>query len=711
MVLRPPGCVIEHAQSCSAGFPPPLPAGADSTINVRVTHAKVAGLGAPTELSLDFVLWRRAEGRYALERASIISHWNWLQAHISDLEYRIRQQTDIYRQIRTNKGSIELGDSAPCEVPVEDGARLKTEAIGCQVTQECSLEGTEGTVLSQSHTTEPSLCKGSGPGRPVNGIINSLHPNFPDCGSAESSDTEEQGSKKQRLAPLLSPPNSTCVAARTRPLLSYKKRRLIRPSMVANLNRKVQKFSGSRCGCDVNPLCATCGGHTTPSVDLLYEHPLLERLSHFDPCIHPILSFSDDVSMSFHLQRMMKFHWQNKPLEKMRPLKKLSLKHKISLSSHLQDPCSASKDKHKLTNSLLTSIRLSHHKMRPEKLRRQQLDSLLVGSKLEGRSLCKGERGQGLSSGAYDKIYSRKRSREHYLERADTNPKLFMDTGSPCSSMASLHTPTHSPLMRQLSTSSESSTLLGPNSQSTSSTPQPIRRRRGESSFDINNIVIPMSVAATTRVEKLQYKEILTPSWREVDIFKKPIADEDENVEIEDLTDAAFALLHLPCEEQERSRWTWMASAPAKRRGSRSYRSLDGRTTPLLGGTNPSTPQPVSPDMAHFHTLQDYGPVPSPHSPASPDLLSNPYTPSSRDSHRLHSGEDTRCSTPDFTFEELCSFFSVRVPQTVQPWEHRNFPLAEDPVLETEDQSSPEKDLAGRAMRRISVGKTGSSKS
>lgn len=40
---------------------------------------------------------------------------------------------------------------------------------------------------------------------------------------------------------------------------------------------------------------------------------------------------------------------------------------------------------------------------------------------------------------------------------------------------------------------------------------QPIRRRRGESSFDINNIVIPMSVAATTRVEKLQYKEILTP--------------------------------------------------------------------------------------------------------------------------------------------------------------------------------------------------------
>lgn len=30
-------------------------------------------------------------------------------------------------------------------------------------------------------------------------------------------------------------------------------------------------------------------------------------------------------------------------------------------------------------------------------------------------------------------------------------------------------------------------------------------------SYDIDNIVIPYSVAAATRVEKLQYKEILTP--------------------------------------------------------------------------------------------------------------------------------------------------------------------------------------------------------
>lgn len=37
------------------------------------------------------------------------------------------------------------------------------------------------------------------------------------------------------------------------------------------------------------------------------------------------------------------------------------------------------------------------------------------------------------------------------------------------------------------------------------------KRSSRVSSYDIDNIVIPYSVAASTRVEKLQYKEILTP--------------------------------------------------------------------------------------------------------------------------------------------------------------------------------------------------------
>jgi hypothetical protein len=37
----------------------------------------------------------------------------------------------------------------------------------------------------------------------------------------------------------------------------------------------------------------TCGGRTLSSSDVQYERPLLERLSQFDPCVHPILSLSD----------------------------------------------------------------------------------------------------------------------------------------------------------------------------------------------------------------------------------------------------------------------------------------------------------------------------------------------------------------------------------------------------------------------------------
>src|SRR5262249_40594424 len=40
------------------------------------------------------------------------------------------------------------------------------------------------------------------------------------------------------------------------------------------------------------------------------------------------------------------------------------------------------------------------------------------------------------------------------------------------------------------------------------------KRRRIDSAYDINNIVIPYSMAAATRVERLQYKEIQTPKWR-----------------------------------------------------------------------------------------------------------------------------------------------------------------------------------------------------
>ncbi|KAM9657050.1 KAT8 regulatory NSL complex subunit 1 isoform 4-T6 [Morphnus guianensis] len=541
-------------------------------------------------------LRRRAEWRWAADRAAIVSRWNWLQAHVSDLEYRIRQQTDIYKQIRANKS---VSGSQPLE----------------------------NSGISAANTPESHPAKPCGAPRPVNGVINTLQPGLAEHAQGDGQEAEELLHKKQRLNMVSSSSDGTCVAARTRPVLSCKKRRLVRPSSIMPLSKKVHRNSLVRCSCDVNPSCALCGTRSSTTLEIQYDAPLLERLSQLDSCIHPVLSFPDDVPTSLHFQSMLKSQWQNKPYEKIKPPKKLSLKHRAPMpTSSLSDP--ARKDRHKLVNSFFTAAMLKHH----------------------------------------------------------------TDVGGP-SYLSAAATPTpHSPIARQLSTSSEGSAPASTSSQGTSSTAQP-RRRRGESSFDINNIVIPMSVAATTRVEKLQYKEILTPSWREVDISALKANPDEDNEEIEDLSDSAFAARHGKCEEMERARWLWSTSMPPQRRGSRSYRSTDGRTTPQLG--NPSTPQPASPDVGNCHSHSELSHTHSPRSPISPELLSAPLTPLSRDSMRLLSSEDTRCSTPEAGLDE----------QAVQPWERRTFPLSYDPRTECEDQSDPQ-DRLSRCTRRTSGSKS-----
>ncbi|XP_075631451.1 KAT8 regulatory NSL complex subunit 1 isoform X1 [Balearica regulorum gibbericeps] len=630
-------------------------------------------------------LRRRAEWRWAADRAAIVSRWNWLQAHVSDLEYRIRQQTDIYKQIRANKGLIVLGEASPPDPAVDGASRPVSAEVKLEPgADRLSVSGSqplENLGISAANTPESHPAKPCGAPRPVNGVINTLQPGLAEHAQGDGQEAEELLHKKQRLNMVSSSSDGTCVAARTRPVLSCKKRRLVRPSSIMPLSKKVHRNILVRCSCDVNPSCALCGTRSSTTLEIQYDAPLLERLSQLDSCIHPVLSFPDDVPTSLHFQSMLKSQWQNKPYEKIKPPKKLSLKHRAPMpTSSLSDP--ARKDRHKLVNSFFTAAKRSHQKIQPDKAHRPPLDDFTAVSKAERapeRSL--------VQPPAYDK----KRLRDCSSERSEVL-KHHTDVGGP-SYLSAAATPTpHSPIARQLSTSSEGSAPASTSSQGTSSTAQP-RRRRGESSFDINNIVIPMSVAATTRVEKLQYKEILTPSWREVDISTLKANPDEDNEEIEDLSDSAFAARHGKCEEMERARWLWSTSMPPQRRGSRSYRSTDGRTTPQLG--NPSTPQPASPDVGNCHSHLELSHTHSPRSPISPELLSAPLTPLSRDSMRLLSSEDTRCSTPEAGFDE----------QAVQPWERRTFPLSYDPRTECEDQSDPQ-DRLSRCTRRTSGSKS-----
>ncbi|GAA6090410.1 KAT8 regulatory NSL complex subunit 1, partial [Tachysurus ichikawai] len=422
---------------------------------------------------------------------------------------------------------------------------------------------------------------------------------------------------------------------------------------------QVQRVCSPRSVCDVNSVCMMCGGSQLhPKADLQFDRPLLDTMALQEPSVHPTLSLQSDLPLSVHLQRALKLHWQTRHMEKVKPLKKLSVKHKLSHYSSSSSAAALSKHKFRLSSSP-SAIRFSSYKSRSERARKQGEAGIRLG-KVDTHTPCRPGR-------LVDRSPSRKRARENSLDRTES-PKLQFDSGSLYPSpQPGVQPSTPSGTSRQMSLPSDSSTPLGPSSQ-TGSCSMPIRKRRSENSFDINNIVIPMSVAATTRVEKLQYKEIITPSWREVDVLPRPLDDEDEDVEVEDLSDTAFMRLHQNYEDQERGRWRWTALTPAKRRGSRSYKSLDGRTTPSLSGTNPSTPQLSSPDTGHFHLLQDYGQdyVPSPLSPPSPDTpcsrdahtpsSRDSYTPHMRDAHRLVYSEDTWCSTPDCTFEERPTF-------------------------------------------------------
>ncbi|XP_050571441.1 KAT8 regulatory NSL complex subunit 1 isoform X3 [Cygnus atratus] len=629
-------------------------------------------------------LRRRAEWRWAADRAAIVSRWNWLQAHVSDLEYRIRQQTDIYKQIRANKGLIVLGEASPPDPAVDDASRPVSAEVKLEPgADRLSVSGSqplENLGISASSTPESHPAKPCGAPRPVNGVINTLQPGLAEHAQGDGQEAEELLHKKQRLNMVSSSSDGTCVAARTRPVLSCKKRRLVRPSSIMPLSKKVHRNSLVRCSCDVNPSCALCGTRSSTTLEIQYDAPLLERLSQLDSCIHPVLSFPDDVPTSLHFQSMLKSQWQNKPYEKIKAPKKLSLKHRAPMpTSSLHDPIR--KDRHKLVNSFFTAAKRSHQKIQPDKAHRPALDDFTAVSKAERapeRSL--------VQPPAYDK----KRLRDCSSERSEVL-KHHADVGGPSYLSAAATPAPHSPIARQLSTSSEGSAPASTSSQGTSNAAP--RRRRGESSFDINNIVIPMSVAATTRVEKLQYKEILTPSWREVDIGTLKASPDEDNEEIEDLSDSAFAARHGKCEEMERARWLWSTSMPPQRRGSRSYRSTDGRTTPQLG--NPSTPQPASPDVGSCHSHSELSHTHSPRSPISPELLSAPLTPLSRDSMRLLSSEDTRCSTPEAGLDE----------QAVLPWERRTFPLSYDPRTECEDQSDPQ-DRSSRCTRRTSGSKS-----
>ncbi|KAM7174431.1 KAT8 regulatory NSL complex subunit 1 isoform 2-T2 [Macrochelys suwanniensis] len=523
----------------------------------------------------------RAECQWAMERAAIICQWTWLQAQISDLEYRIRQQTDIYKQLRANKGPVVLGGNQQPEDLMNRQGRLgSTSALNsrrnkglrhssssmqkvpsgerpCDLTSCIPSYFMNNVEKQSSHLTQslgnpmcqsPSCTPISGsPGPPkactsprqVNGKINCLHTSRSNSISLASLEAEEILKQKRldSLAAVSSVPDNSCVAARIRPICRYKKRKLVRANTVSLLSKKPQKPLTMRCSCEWPSTCILCGCKTSIQAIDPDTMSLEERIALLDSGFHPILSFSH--GSLFKGERQLKG----------------TVNHSLLVSgsqTHKHSP-------------------LMHH-----------LPSL-------------------------------------YLETPPApSSNQFPSTGN--------------------------STMLSS------------KKRKVECSYDINNIVIPMSMAAATRVEKLQYKEILTPSWRVVEPKDVEPLDHMDS-ELEDTSDEIYLNHHTKYEELERARWDSWAAAVSHKRGNRSSNKTDDRWTL----------QPASPDPG-FNCLNDHlymHPSMGSHSPEPYNIL-QPLSIKNRTTVPLSSTEDTRVSP------EILNEIIQR-----EPWEPRTFPLSD----------------------------------
>ncbi|CAJ0924617.1 unnamed protein product [Ranitomeya imitator] len=170
--------------------------------------------------------------------------------------------------------------------------------------------------------------------------------------------------------------------------------------------------------------------------------------------------------------------------------------------------------------------------------------------------------------------------------------------------------------------------------------------------------------------------QVLAVTAASCDLLLPPLHPQPE--QLEDLSDAAYSASHAKCEEMERTRWV-SSSIPPQRRGSRTHRTSESSLS-----AQPLTPQPPSPDTSSWQALPDF-------SPLSPDVLSAPPTPTSRDTPRLIS-EETQSSVSDSGFEEM----------TVQPWERRHFPLPYQPKQDLAGTSEPTDWGGPRPPRRSS---------
>ncbi|XP_049470954.1 KAT8 regulatory NSL complex subunit 1-like protein isoform X6 [Panthera uncia] len=487
------------------------------------------------------------EWKWLVDRARVGSRWTWLQAQISELEYKIQQLTDVHRQIRASKGIVILEE---CQLPkdilkkqiqfADQAASLNTtgnpqipqESQDPLPEQDFEMSPSSPTLLLRniekqsaqlteiinsliaplnlSPTSSPLSSKSCSHKCLANGISRSASENLDELSSSSSWLLNQKHSKKRRKdRTRLKAPSLTIMstAARTRPLQSFHKRKLYRLSPTfywtpQTLPSKETTFlNTTQMPCLQSASTWSSCEHNSKS-QILREH-----VSELDSSFHSVLSLPSDVPLHFHFETLLK---------------------------------------------------------------KTEIKGDLAENKLVGDCVISPSPGERTRFEEF--AFQRTEPGSHSNFTAVTNVNVISRT------------------------------------QNSSSQNTARRRLRSESSYDIDNIVIPMSLVAPAKLEKLQYKEILTPSWRMAVL--QPLDEYDVGEEVEDLSDEVFSLRHKKYEEREQARWSLWEQSKWHRRNSRAYsRNVEGQDLLLkeypndLGGgqhcaaESPAEPSPQSQNL------------------------------------------------------------------------------------------------------------------
>ncbi|XP_018324229.1 KAT8 regulatory NSL complex subunit 1 [Agrilus planipennis] len=573
---------------------------------------------------------KRAAWRYSTDRAAIASRWTWLQAQIADLEYRIRQYADLQKLVRANKGPVLL--EGEHEVPSSPSA----------------VNGYRGQLPGASplvYFNNKNVMSEVGG---VGGLDATGSPN-----TASSTD---------------------CCCARSRPLrCGFRKRKLVQIAGLHAVSKKAARPSTIRCGCAPAsgiPPCAVCTGRTDPThpKDLTDCLNTQERIALIDPAFHPVISFSEDVSSSIHLEAIMKTSdWQMKSTKSNFKTMKFNMKtdRRNKTSPNVEEDLTKKVDHRRKYNRLMKT------KMKKMRGRKPMLHSSLTRLKKKRHNvrLAMAQLQAMSAEGADEETEALSNSAAAAAAAAaGGNGPRSMSVGnivvdSPCSS----------PLLTMQAISGYSSK----------------QRNSRVSSYDIDNIVIPYSVAASTRVEKLQYKEILTPKWRLVDpdfavkYTKTNGVVRDPESDVEDLSEEALLARHEKSEHEEKKKFLSYLKFPVGSGRSRSHKRTDSRAESSGGNTpDPLSPHPidhtnttVSASDIVTNSISGSSPVLSPPATPLPSIDECPL-PSVSVMRRRTISQSTRGKDRGIIEEE--DEQREVIEMTVTPYDRRTFPLAED---------------------------------